>query len=181
MTYLSQKDELLLQTFSIVAVLGALQENEFLNSEFFSRMKAMPGTKELIEQTGLGNQGHSLISLYAMLVVPWEYFAEDPAFSSDFDGLDAWIESRAPKTISNYNYKSRPSHGHQYCRHIRNAVAHGSVGFRAHDVVIFEDKSRNQKFYMELPLTDLNEFVNTKLLSIHLKVIKAINAKTSIP
>ena len=172
-----QEDQLILQTFTVVAMLGALQKNDFLNSEFFAQMEAMPGTKALLKSTGLGNQGHSLISLYAMLVVPREYFGKNAAFQPEYDALDAWLATKAQQTESTYTYKTPPPHGHQYCRHIRNAVAHGRVTFRAHDVIIFEDENRGQTFYSELPLTDLTEFVNTQLLSVHLKVIKAINAK----
>jgi hypothetical protein len=74
---ISQKDNLLLQSYYSVSFLVELVNNNFLGTKCFDEMKfGASWIKEGIKEIGIDNQGSLMMSLYAMLVIPRELIFE---------------------------------------------------------------------------------------------------------
>lgn len=172
---LTQKDDLVLQSYIIISLLSELQSNNLLSSEYFEGMTfGMPWIKEELKSSGsIGNRGCVLIALYAMLVIPREIV--ESQFSAEYTEIGDFLSNHAQNTITNYRSDSSTP---QYLRHIRNAVAHARVSFQSNGAVLFTDENRrsNESFSTELSFQNLNELVN-QLQKVHLKYILKIQTR----
>jgi len=164
-TGLTQKEDLLVQSYYTFSLLAELCNNKLLESEYYDGMVfGVPQIKEDLRSIGIDNQGCVLIALYVMLVIPKEIVQQK--YTSEYDSISEFLRTHTQNTSTTYR-KDTPTV--EYLKHIRNAVAHARVEFRPHDVVIFSDKNKNTKelFSTELPLSHLGEFIN-QLQKVHI-------------
>lgn len=142
---LSREDNLIIQSYSIVAFLEELVQKDFVNDTFYKE-KISSRVKDSFKQTGgIDNQGCLLIFLYAMLVIPRELYEDK--LSSSFDALNSVISKEAVVIQNDYDKED-------YIRHMRNSVSHATVEFDPRNTVTFTDKNnKNGKlFVFSLPL-----------------------------
>lgn len=169
---ITQRDDLLIQSYISCALISELVNNRFLDSDFFSQMTfGNSEMKKIIRAIGLDNQGFALMALYAMLVIPKSLITDK--HPKEFKTIQDFLEVHCKNTSTSY---STDTNGIKFLRHIRNAVAHASVSFRPNDAVCFMDKdpkNASQSFSTELPLKYLGELVH-KLQFIHLSHIQNI-------
>ena len=75
---LTNKESLMLQSLTMNQFLSELNNQMFMESSYFERMKfANHQTKDILNQTGLANPATMMMMLYGLLVVPYEMMAED--------------------------------------------------------------------------------------------------------
>ncbi len=123
-------------------------------------------------------QGAILIFLYSLLVVPKELAKRDnknnPKFKNNYEAeyekLNPIIDVLAKKKYSNYN---SDLNGTNYIQHMRNAIAHGNVEFKANKYITFKDNnnSSNEKCNFSIPLGEDINLVIRKLRDIIEKFI----------
>lgn len=92
-----------------------------------------------------GGQGALLSILYMLLVIPREWNRNDVG---DFDKLDLSEAERAANTQANVIKDTYPD-GNQALKHLRNALAHGRIGWECDQLVVkdkWENKSKNKKY-----------------------------------
>jgi len=161
-----------------VSLLAELGNNQFFSSDYFKSMSfGSPDIKKFLEKNGVDNQGSAIMSLYAMLVVPYELIRDN--YADEFSEMNAFL---AQKTINaRTTYKDKVAESDFMC-HIRNAIAHYSVSFKEGDSMVFTDSNgakneeKKKDFYGELLLVDINAFFE-RLQLLHLKVIRDIQAR----
>ena len=168
---LTQKDNLLFQSYFTFVLLAELRNSDFLKSEFFREMDfGSPWIKEELTKIGIDNQGCALIALYVMLVIPRELIFDN--CSNEYDGIRVFLESHTQNTSTTYR---RDSPTIDFLRHVRNSVAHARVSFRPNDVIIFSDENdwTGEAFASELPLQYLGELIQ-RLQRVHLQYIRKL-------
>ena len=91
---LTNKESLMLQSLATCQFLSELDNNLFLESAFYERMKfGNPQSKMIMTQSGLGNPATMLMMLYGLLVIPYELMKED---IESLDGLVRNLAEGAP-------------------------------------------------------------------------------------
>ncbi len=166
---LTQKDNLLFQSYFTFVLLVELRNNNFLGSECFGEMSfGSPWIKEELTKIGVDNQGCALIALYVMLVIPREMISD--TYSQQYDAIRRFLKIHTQNTSTTYK-KDSPEIN--FLRHIRNAVSHASVSFRPNDVIVFTDSNARtgERFETELSLQYLGEFIQ-QLQRVHLEYIR---------
>lgn len=165
---IEQKDDLLLQSSIMYALLAELHNDRFVTSDYFEKMNfSEPWFKTRLQKNGVGNKGFVMIALYSLLVLPKEVIPNTD------ENIREFVKEHARNITS--TYKSDIPNV-DFIRHIRNAVAHANVALGPNDVIIFSDKNpRNsiEEFKCELPIDKLIDLL-PKLQSI---IFKYINSK----
>jgi hypothetical protein len=185
-----QEFDMIVQSLSTVALINSMgptcvgdDSDALRRSEFYKMLALDPLVKWAIDQTGVGNRGFALMSLYALLLLPKELISDCYAdeYAAIEDEMPQWTQN-----TRNIGYKKL-----QYIRHIRNAVAHGNIEFDTEDVIRFRDSGKeygnlrsqcqncNDKEYEVIPcefsteikLSNLGCFLN-RLQSVHMRYIQ---------
>jgi hypothetical protein len=171
---IEQKDDLLLQSSIMYALLAELHNDRFVTSDYFEKMNfSEPWFKTRLQKNGVGNKGFVMIALYSLLVLPKEVILNiDP---TEYENIREFVKKHARNITSTYKSDIQNV---DFIRHIRNAVAHANVALGPNDVIIFSDKNpRNsnsiEEFKCELPIDKLIDLL-PKLQSI---IFKYINSK----
>ena len=142
---LSDKDDILIQSYFIVAFLTELKNLDFLNSEYYKNSKFQDSfVQENLPSIGIDNRGCLIIFLYALLVLPKEQF-KDSELEKAFDKLNKKIKPLVYQESS--NYKRDIMNGNmeiQYLYHIRNAIVHCKIKFE-NNLVVFNDINNKVK------------------------------------
>ncbi len=160
---LTPDDQLVFQCYATSWLLFDLDNNRFLESDYFRNMNLLvPELRSMWNEIQITNQGCALMVLYALLVVPKEKLFSN--FPGEVATLNSFLAANSQNTSTTYTSDSTTI---DFVRHIRNAVAHARVTFRPSDAIIFEDCMGNQTFYTELPLPQFREFIS-KLQIIHI-------------
>lgn len=174
---IEQKDDLLLQSSIMYALLAELHNDRFVTSDYFEKMNfSEPWFKTRLQKNGVGNKGFVMIALYSLLVLPKEVLPKEVIPNTDpteYENIREFVKEHARNITS--TYKSDIPNV-DFIRHIRNAVAHANVALGPNDVIIFSDKNpRNsiEEFKCELPIDKLIDLL-PKLQSI---IFKYINSK----
>lgn len=171
---ITKEENLILQSYVTTSLLAELGNNKFFVSKYFEQMNfGQPAIKEILSKQGIDNQGCAIMSLYAMLVVPYELIRTK--FQSDFAVMNQFLFKSVKNSTTTYHDCVSKS---DFMYHLRNAVAHCRVEFKDRDCMVFSDQnsSGNKKFKADLPLVQLSEFVH-KLQGIQLKVVKGIQSR----
>lgn len=173
MTKLSDKDNLIIQTYVSIMLLLELHTNNFTNSEYFNSMHFSGlAVKETIRKIGIGNQGVLLMLLYGLLVLPKELdlLSEYPA---DFKNVNDFIHKRATDVYTNYK---RDLSNIDFLYHIRNAVAHSKITMEGINFSI-KDQNINKKstefFSCKISIEEIGNVIQL-LLNLFLKYIKKL-------
>lgn len=172
---ITQKENLILQSYMTVSLLAELGNNKFFESEYFSEMSfGSPDIKKFLQANGIDNQGCAIMSLYAMLVVPYELIRTK--FPDEFSSMNDFLKNKVK--IVNTSYHTNPSES-DLMYHIRNSVAHCRISFTEGKSIVFTDSNRNQtkEFTGELLLSDLGMFIHNLQLVIQVEVIKDIQSR----
>lgn len=168
-TELTQEENLLIQAYMTTGFLAELNNNDFLNSDYYKDMNFQDKyIKDHLPTIGIDNRGSLIMFLYTMLVIPKELLTN--LFSDDFNNLNNIIEEIESESLSNYN---SDKNGIDYIRHIRNSIAHARVEFISHKLVIFKDTNNNSECIIKIPLSKIGLFL-TELQKIYCKYIKQI-------
>ncbi|HBT88461.1 HEPN family nuclease [Desulfobacter sp.] len=164
----TQDDNLLIQSYLTTAFLTELNNNNFLNSEYFKTVIFEDNVvKETLSTIGIDNQGTLLICLYTMLVVPRQLLAQ--RYPNDFEKLNHTVEQIKSDANSTYTKDSTKI---DFIRHIRNSVAHARVAFVPGESVTFTDENRKgEKCEITIPLKHVCLFL-TKLQRIFMRYIE---------
>lgn len=168
---LSPLDNLLVQSYSTIALLFELKNAKFLSSEYFKNLKIEDElSRYILQNVDIDNQGLLLITFYVLLVIPKEKFEE--IYKNDFNELNTFINKvviSKPET----NYKDDIPNVN-YIRHIRNAIAHCKVKFEPTKTVTFfdEDKKTQEKCKFTIPLKEIGEII-TKLQKAYINFLKS--------
>ena len=150
---LSQEENIILQSYLTVSLLTELTNNQFLESDSFSKMDfGNPSLKAMLRQVGVDNQGCLLMVLYAMLCIPKETIFNK--YKAEFDKINAEISKYAVSTHTTYG---KDANGRiNYVKHIRNAVAHVKVEFVEGSVQFSDEDSRtHESFVTKIPLNKI--------------------------
>lgn len=154
---LQNDDDLLIQVFISIEMMRSLFLSKFSESEYFENLEFKdPYIKTLIKQSGVGNKGYVLLTLYSLLVIPKELFSDKYEETSiEFNEI---AEKLFHFKESNYPEDSR---GINYLRHMRNAISHGKISFQDEgSVIIFLDSRQsrkgNHKSTIKIRLKNLN-------------------------
>jgi len=172
---ITQEENLILQSYITVSLLAELGNNKFFESDCFREMNfGSPDCKSFLEHNGIDNQGSAIMSLYAMLVVPYELIRE--RFPNEFSSMNDFLKNKT--TIINTTYHNNPSDS-DLMYHLRNAVAHCRISFKEGESINFTDSNRNRtkEFSGKLPLSDLSMFIHKLQIVIQMKVIKEIQLR----
>lgn len=182
---LTSQDNLLLQSYYTVSLLAELCNNNFLESDFFSKMSfGNPEIKRALkDEIKIDNQGCAMMALYSMLVLPREIVQK--SYESEYEVIRQFLEIHATNTRTTYKKDKAKI---CFIGHFRNAVAHAKVEFRPNDVVVFSDsrtykdkktnKEVTESFSTELPLLRLGEFIN-QLQQVHFAYVKNLQSQKS--
>jgi len=175
---ITQQEDLILQSYFTVSLLAELGNNQFFSSDYFRSMSfGSPDIKKFLEKNGVDNQGSAIMSLYAMLVVPYELIKDN--YAVEFSEMNAFLAQKTKNACTTYKDKVADSN---FMYHLRNAVAHCRVSFKEGDSIVFTDSNRAKKeekkkdFYGELLLVDINAFLE-QLQLLHSKVIRDIQVR----
>ncbi|MBW1939527.1 MAG: hypothetical protein JRI67_12370 [Deltaproteobacteria bacterium] len=172
---LTQKQNLLFQSYFTVVLLVELKNNSLLESAYYEDMTfGAQWIKEELRSIGIDNQGCALMTLYAMLVLPRELVLQ--AYSAEYDDIDVFLQANTQNTTTNYRGDDPTI---KFLQHIRNAVSHGHVEFDPNNVVVFSDENprNNESFTTELPLTHLGPLID-RLQMVHIKYIRDLQQQT---
>lgn len=176
---ITQEENLILQSYITTSLLAELGNNQFFSSDYFKSMSfGSPDIKKFLEKNGVDNQGSAIMSLYAMLVVPYELIRNN--YADEFSEMNAFLAQKTKNARTNYRDNVADS---DFMYHLRNAVAHCRVSFKEGDSIVFTDSNgvkkeeKKKDFYGELPLIDLSAFIHQLQLVVQIKVIKDIQAK----
>lgn len=172
---ITQEENLILQSYMTVSLLAELGNNKFFESDYFFEMNfGVPDIKKFLKTNGVDNQGNAIMSLYAMLVVPYELIKD--RYPDEFASMNDFLKGVV--NISHTSYQTDHADS-DLMYHIRNAVAHCRVSFNAGKSIIFTDsnKSKTKEFEGELSLPDLGKFVHKLQLVVQVKVIKDIQSR----
>jgi hypothetical protein len=176
---LTQDDNLLIQSYFTVAFLTELNNNNFLNSDYYKKMNFRDKyIKEKLPYIGIDNQGAMLIFLYTMLVIPKQLLYKN--FSNQFMQLNIKLDKI--KSDAHSNYKKDTYDGVlkiDYIRHIRNAVAHAKVEFIQKVSVTFndEDNRSGESCSITIPLSSMGILL-TELQNIFMIYVENLKSKT---
>jgi hypothetical protein len=175
----SQEENLVLQSYFTVSLLAELGNNKFFSSDYFNGMNfGSLDIKNFLEKNGIDNQGSAVMSLYAMLVVPYELIRNN--YNIEFSAMNSFLGQKTKNVTTTYHNDASNS---DFMYHLRNAVAHCRISFKEGDSIVFADSNGAKKavkkkdFYGELPLTDLGAFLHQLQHVIQIEVIKDIQAK----
>lgn len=92
---LTNKESLMLQSLATCQFLSELNNNLFLESSFYGKMKfGNPQSKMIINQSGLGNPATMMMMLYGLLVVPYDLLEDE---INCLDGLVRELSVDVPK------------------------------------------------------------------------------------
>lgn len=164
---LTQKDDLLFQSYFTFILLVELKSNNFLTSDTFDQMTfGSPWIKDELKKIGIDNQGCALIALYVMLAIPRELIAK--RYPDEYERIRIFLEEQKRKVSTTYKTDRQRI---DYLRHFRNAVIHARVSVKPHDAVIFEDCSKDGRFSVEIPLQEIGQLLQL-LQSVHLRYIE---------
>jgi len=168
-----QKDNLLIQTYFTTSFLAELNNNDFLNSDYYKNVTFQDKfVKDNLPSIGIDNQGTLLMFLYTMLVVPKQLIENE--FPDEFSNLNNVIEKVKSNATSNYKKDAEKI---DYIRHIRNSVAHARVEFDPKKTVTFTDKNNNGEICeITIPLMSIGIFL-TALQQVFMKYIESLKKK----
>lgn len=142
---LSDKDDLLIQSYFTIAFLAELNRLDFLKTDFYNSCSFQDKyVQENFPSIGIGNRGALLIFLYALLVLPKEQY-KNTELENKINYVNNKIKPLINKQTSNYEKDIK--NGDQeirYIYHIRNSIAHGKVKFE-NNMVIFNDENTYKK------------------------------------
>lgn len=101
----TQEDNLLIQSYFITAFLVELENQDFLNSDYYKNVSFEDKfVKENLLEVGIDNQGTLLVMLYTMLVIPKQLLEKD--FPTEFKALNEKISELKSKAVSTYQKDS---------------------------------------------------------------------------
>ena len=145
MNLINLKDEesLYLQILATTSLLAELSNNNFLDSDYFSKMNFSNNSfKEILQISSIGNPACLQMMLYALLVIPKEI--DNNIFNTSYlnNMIDTLIENNS--TFSNYNSDSNQI---DYIRHFRNSISHSRCRYfndkQGIAMVEFKDNNAN--------------------------------------
>lgn len=156
MLKLTAEESFFLQCLSTTALLAELDNNNFLQSDYFNKLNFQNESfKTVMKISGLGNPATMQMMLYALLVIPKEILS-----ISNYSKLKSYAKRINPLVFSLIEQDSHSTYkGEQskekidYFRHIRNAVAHSKCDYSSNghkNYVIFNDKSCSQHCYIKI-------------------------------
>jgi len=169
---ITQEENIILQSYMTVSLLAELGNHNFFSSDYFKKMEFGNSTiKQFLQISGTDNQGSVIMSLYAMLVIPYELIRKN--YPNEFSSMNDFLKNKVE--IVNTTYHSNPL-ASDLMYHLRNSVAHCRVSFTEEKSVVFTDSNRNntKEFTGKLPLTELSQFIHKLQLVIQIQVIKNI-------
>lgn len=146
---ITPEKSLFLQSLATTSLLAELQNNDFINSEYFSNLKFDNNSfKQILVTSGIGNPACMQMMIYALLIIPKEILTEEvySEINSKFIDINKKIDGMVEEGSST-NYKSDQSlteYRMDYLRHIRNAVSHARCEYKSDNnknFVTFKDIS----------------------------------------
>ena len=97
---ITRQENLILQSYFTVSLLAELGNNQFFSSDYFKSMSfGSPDIKKFLEKNGVDNQGSAIMSLYAMLVVPYELIRDN--YADEFSEMNAFLAQKNNKCSHN--------------------------------------------------------------------------------
>lgn len=171
---ITQEENLILQSYMTVSLLVELGNNKFFESEYFNSMQfGQPYFKETLREKGVDNQGSAIMSLYAMLVVPYELVRKK--FPDEFLSMNDFLKRKTNIVSTSYHKNALDS---DLMYHLRNAVSHCRVSFEGGSIFFTDsNKSNTKEFSGNLSLKDLSMFMHNLQLVIQMKVVKEIQSR----
>ncbi len=150
MSNITSEESLLLQCLSTTALLAELDNNKFIDSDYFKRLTfANDNCKIILKQSGLGNPATMQMMLYALLIVPREILSR-----TTYSSLKTYVEKRSlficsliEEACSTYDNEDSIEKIN-YFRHIRNAVAHSKCNYLSENqknYVVFTDDMSSKR------------------------------------
>lgn len=169
----SNNDNLLIQSYFIVALLTELKNIGFLDSNYYKNAQFEDRfVQESLPRVGIDNQGALLMMLYALLVVPRQLLEE--SFPAEFNSLNQIIVNLSTSATSNYKKDAQDI---DHVRHLRNAVAHARVSFTSDGTVIFRDEgSKCSAWEVTFPLSNIGSLLSA-LQAIFMKYIERLRGQ----
>lgn len=155
MEQITEKESLLLQCLATTSFMAELNNDNFLSSDYFEKMKfGNEDIKQILKQSGMGNPAALQMMLYALLVIPKEVLS-----SNDYHRLEAEMQSINSKIdqiveTESISYYEKDKDKIDYLYHMRNAIAHSKCSYtRRNDryFVTFNDKNirkENERCYI---------------------------------
>lgn len=167
----SQEDNLLIQSYFTISLLGELNNLNFLESDYYRNANFKDKfVKENLPSVGIDNQGTLLNFLFTMLVIPKQIL--ENKYPNEFIKLNKTIDLIKLKASSDYKFDVN---GIDYVGHIRNSVAHSRVNFSPNKTVTFSDKNKSgNECKITIPLDKIGIFLTQlqKLFFSHIQNLK---------
>lgn len=145
MVNITKDESLLLQCLATTSFLAELDNDNFLNKDYFKNLQfENSDIKKILEQSGIGNPAALQMMLYALLVIPKEIWSNDvhENVKVELNKINLNISELIEKdTFSSYEGDRTNI---DYLRHIRNAVSHAKCSYTKKNgkyLVTFEDKN----------------------------------------
>lgn len=147
---ITPEESLFLQSLATTSLLAELQNNDFLNSEYFLNLKFDNNSfKKILVSSGIGNPACMQMMVYALLIIPKEILTEEVynGINSKFIDINKKIDRMVEEKGTFTNYKSDQKltgYKMDYLRHIRNAVSHARCEYEStnnKNFVTFKDIS----------------------------------------
>lgn len=141
------EESFLIQAHALIEIIVKLSDEERNNSDLFIELKgnAFGQSAHILHQNGtaiFGGQGSLLLAFYSLLVLPFEW---EKRKISSFKSLDL---SEARRTANEQAcITTQPQH--DILRHMRNAFAHGRLGWTDQNELQLIDRDRAEKIVFE--------------------------------
>lgn len=152
MPKITQEESLLLQCLATSSLLAALENDNFLQSEYFNQLDfGNEGIKHVLIQSGIGNPATMQMMLYALLVVPKELLPNEAYKHLEHSFQEINPEIRKLLTDFETTYKKEKEIN--YIRHIRNAISHCRCTYSTEDsknYVTFTDQNRSECCHIKI-------------------------------
>jgi len=161
----TQDDNLLIQSYFTLGLLMELNNQKFLESEYFKNIEFQDTiVKANLPSYGIDNQGTLMIFLYVTLVLSKQLLSEK--FPEEFIKLNTTIDQIKISAVSTYK---KDKDGIDFIRHIRNSVAPARVEFNPTISVTFIDENNsNEECKITIALKNIGIFL-TQLQLLHRK------------
>lgn len=148
---ITEEESLLLQCLASATLLIALENNNFLDSEYFKNLSfGNHIIKLVLEQSGLGNPAMMQIMFYVLLIVPKELLSGE-AYSKMQTYIEK-INTLVCELVEQETYSTYKGENNileiNYLRHIRNAVAHSKCKYFSEgqrNFVCFKDNNTHEE------------------------------------
>ncbi|MGL5051945.1 MAG: hypothetical protein ACRC6E_15140 [Fusobacteriaceae bacterium] len=160
----SQEDNLIVQTYSTMALLINLQQVNFLESEYYKNKISDRDIlmKTSLEKTGeIDGQGALLLAFYTYLVIPKELLST--RYKAELSKINKFIMNIDGMEYETEYPNEQKGEEIDYIKHIRNAISHCNVEFDPKKTVSFKDQHPYDKSIyscLKIPLKSIGEILS---------------------